>query len=285
MQDVLPYDPMNAPRTLLSMSFAALMVAASTVGSGLQMEAEAAPRWATAARATIHPGVQTRTDVGQCTSNFVFYDRSNVYIGQAAHCSSTGPPTDVNGCEAGVLPLGSRVRISGASYPGVIVYNSWITMQKVKEKRERMCLGNDFALVRIDPRDRARVNPSIPFWGGPKGIDSSTGPGELVYTYGNSSLRQGIEELSPHFGFSTGDEYRGWSHGMYTVTPGVPGDSGSAVLGPDGGALGILSTLSAFPPAQNNASSLAKAAWYMKRYTAFDGVKLANGTLPFSGIG
>ena len=47
-----------------------------------------------AATAPVHPGVQTITNGGQCTSNFVFYSATAVYIGQAAPCSGTGAPTD-----------------------------------------------------------------------------------------------------------------------------------------------------------------------------------------------
>ena len=59
----------------------------------------AASAWAPASSATIHPGVQVFTNGAQCTSNFVFSDGSNVYLGQAAHCSSTGEQTSTNGCQ------------------------------------------------------------------------------------------------------------------------------------------------------------------------------------------
>ena len=73
--------------------------------------ASAAPTWAPAATAPIHPGVQTITAGGQCTANFVFFDASNtVYIGQAAHCSGTGGNTATNGCTSGSLPLGTPVQ-------------------------------------------------------------------------------------------------------------------------------------------------------------------------------
>src|SRR5689334_11056460 len=67
--------------------------------------------WAPAASAKIHPGVQTYTaGSGQCTANFVYTDGAgNVYVGQAAHCAGTGEATDTNGCDAGSLPLGTKV--------------------------------------------------------------------------------------------------------------------------------------------------------------------------------
>ncbi|MGZ6584214.1 MAG: hypothetical protein ACXVHX_07725 [Solirubrobacteraceae bacterium] len=73
--------------------------------------------WAPEGSATIHPGVMTFTGgssfvngAGQCTANFVFTDASGaVYLGQAAHCSSTGGDTDTNGCTTQSLPLGTPI--------------------------------------------------------------------------------------------------------------------------------------------------------------------------------
>ena len=94
-----------------------------------RLAAQGAPTWAPAASAPVHPGVQTFTNGAQCTANFVFYDSSNVYIGQAAHCSGTGGNTATNGCTSGTLPVGTKVDVTGASQQGTMVYNSWATMQ------------------------------------------------------------------------------------------------------------------------------------------------------------
>ncbi len=70
------------------------------------------------------------------------------------------------------------------------------------------------------------VNPSVPYFGGPTGIDTDgTAAGDAVYSYGNSSLRAGVSALSPKQGLSLGDDPAdlGWSHPVYTVTPGRPG--------------------------------------------------------------
>ena len=47
-----------------------------------------ASAWAPAKTAAVHPGVQVFTEGAQCTSNFVFQNGSDVYLGQAAHCLS-----------------------------------------------------------------------------------------------------------------------------------------------------------------------------------------------------
>ena len=265
-------------RTLVAaLAVVTLAVVAPSVG-------EAVPTWAPADTATVHPGVQTYTDGGQCTSNFVFTDGTNAYLGQAGHCSSTSGNTETNGCLAGVLPLGTPVEVDGASRPGTLVYNSWNTMQAVGETDEDTCYSNDFALVRLDPADVARTNPSVPDWGGPVALGTSTDPGESVYSYGNSSLRLGVTALSPKSGTSLGQSESGRSHTVYTVTPGIPGDSGSAFLSSGGEAIGVLSTLQAAPfPASNVVADLASALEYMRQHTDLDAIRLVPGTEPFSG--
>ncbi len=80
-----------------------------------------------------------------------------------------------------------------------MVYNSWLAMQQAGETDEETCAYNDLALVKLDPSDVGKINPSIPDFGGPTGVGQS-GPGKQVYTYGNSSLRAGITLLSPKNG-------------------------------------------------------------------------------------
>ena len=249
--------------------------------------------WAPAASAKIHPGVQTYTGGSQCTANFVYTDGAgNVYVGQAAHCSGTGAATDTNGCDSGSLPLGTKVDFvengslvtAGTTVgTGTLVYNSWLTMQKNGTTDPDACAYNDLALVKVDPQYVSSVNPSIPFWGGPTGISSTgTAAGDDVFSYGNSSLRAGIEVLKPKQGKSLGDDGNGWSHTVYTVTPGIPGDSGSAFLDKDGKALGVLSTVALAPLAgSNGVGDVAKELAYAQQYSGISGLTLVNGTEPF----
>ena len=120
------------------------------------------------------------------------------------------------------------------------------------------------------------------------GIDADgTAAGDRVYTFGNSSLRAGITQLSPHTGISLGDAAAdgGWSHPLYTVTPGVPGDSGSAFVSADGKAVGVLSTLGLAPlPLSNNIGDLGKELAYAQQHSGIAGLRLVNGTEAFSPI-
>jgi hypothetical protein len=259
------------------------LIATLTLAIGALLAPSAASGWAPVESATIHPGVMTFTDGGQCTSNFVFQDANGVYLGQAAHCSGTGAATETNGCESGSLPVGTQVEINGASQRGVMVYNSWIAMQQAGETDANTCAYNDFALVRIDPADVASVNPSVPGFGGPTGVGQPGSLGATVYTYGNSSLRLGVTKLSPKQGVLVQNKGGGWSHDVYTATPGIPGDSGSGFLNASGQAFGTLSTVALAPfPASNGVGNLSRELAYMRAHSSFTGVNLVPGTRAFN---
>lgn len=289
---------MRTPTKLLSLAAASglLAAAATSAPASAAPKKQARAAWAPAASASIHPGVQMYTEGAQCTANFVYTDGSGAtYVGYAAHCAGTGEATDTNGCDAGSLPLGTRVDfVEGGSLlgegtkvgSGTLAYSSWLTMQQRGETDADACAYNDLALVKVDAADVAKVNPSVPFWGGPVGIDTDgTSAGESVHSYGNSSLRAGIELLSPKQGTSLGTDPSGWSHPVYTVTPGVPGDSGSAFLDADGNALGTLSTLALAPLAgSNGVGDLSRELSYAQAHGPIAGLRLVPGTEPFSPI-
>jgi hypothetical protein len=230
----------------------------------------------------IHPGVMTFTEGAQCTSNFVFRDGANTYLGQAAHCSGTGAATETDGCDSETLPNGTAVEIDGATRPGTMVYNSWIAMQQAGESDEDACAYNDFALVRVDPADAGRVDPTVPGFGGPTGVGEAA-VGETVYSYGNSSLRGGVMQLSPKQGVVLQNQGNGWSRDVYTFTPGIPGDSGSGFLNSAGQAFGVLSTVQIAPLAgSNGVGDLSLELDYMRANSSFGGVGLVPGERPFN---
>lgn len=264
-------------RVLTFAAIAALTLATIASSDSSQQE------WADASLASIHPGVQTVSG-GQCTSNFVFTDDDGVYLGQAAHCSGTGGQTDTNGCTTGSMPLGSAVEIDGAQQAGELVYSSWIAMQDVGEADADTCSYNDFALIKIHPDDVANVNPSIPVFGGPTALTDTVATGETVSSYGNSSLRFGLMPLSPKTGVSLGQAGSGWTHTVYSVSPGIPGDSGSGFLDEQGNAFGVLSTLAVFPnPGSNGVSDLSRALQYARSH-GWPQMQLALGTEAFSSL-
>ena len=231
----------------------------------------------------IHPGVQTVTAGGQCTSNFVFRDGGGTYLGQSAHCAGTGAATETDGCDSGSQPLGTEVEIDGASRPGTMVYSSWIAMQQANETDENACAYNDFALVEVDPVDVPNLSPTVPGFGGPTGVGPSTAMlGETLYSYGNSSLRLGTPQLRPKQGVVIQSQGDGWSRDVNTVTPGIPGDSGSGFLSDSGEAIGTLSTFQIAPLAGSNGVADLRHELDYARAHGFPNLQLVNGTRPFN---
>ena len=263
---------------------ARVLIAVVTTVAAAAIVPSTAGAWASAATATVHPGVQTFTAGGQCTANFIYTAGGDTYIGQAAHCASTGAATDTDGCLAASLPLGTAVEITGASRPGTLAYSSWLTMQANGESNPDVCAYNDLALVRIDPADVGKVNPSVPGFGGPTGVGGPSATGADVYSYGNSSLRFGITQLSPKRGIVVTTEGNGWSRTVYTVTPGIPGDSGSGFLNASGQAIGTLSTVALAPLAgSNGVADLGREVAYARANGSLSDLQVVNGTEPFTG--
>ena len=245
--------------------------------------------WPDLGSARIRPGVQTLTDGGgQCTANFVFLspDNATVYLGQAAHCASTGGPTDTNGCETASLALGTRVEVvgtDGREYPGTLAYSSWVTMASVAEGDADACSNNDFALIALSAEAAAVTHPAMLRYGGPVGMGDpgAIGFGDKVLTYGNSGLRFGVSQTGPKEGWVTTEPGSGWAMYIYTATPGVPGDSGSGVLDTEGRAIADLVTLSA--TTENGATILPKAVAYAQERGRLE-VRLATWELLDDGL-
>jgi hypothetical protein len=234
------------------------------------------------------------TSGAQCTGNFAFADRrGRRYVGYAAHCAGRGGATDTDGCRTRSLPLGTRVRFAtGATAVtrgttlghGRLVYSSWRAMRAAGTRNANACAANDFALVRVDAADRRRVNPSVPFWGGPTGLGRRAPATSSVYSWGQSSLRP-TTLLSPKTGVSLGATYGGWGMDVYTVTPGIPGDSGSGFLDAEGRAVGTLSTVAIAPLAGSNGlGNLRRELAFARKHSGIEGLRLLHGRQPFSPV-
>jgi hypothetical protein len=158
-------------------------------------------------------------------------------------------------------------------------------MQQNGETNANACEFNDFALVRVDPADVSKVDPSVARLGGPTSVGGSGAMlGDTVFTYGNSSLRAGVMQLRPKQGVVAQGEGNGWSRTVYTVTPGIPGDSGSGFMSDSGQAIGTLSTVAVAPlPASNGVADLRSELDYMRANSGFAGVQLVPGNRPFNG--
>jgi hypothetical protein len=279
-------------RTIISMIAGAVAAVAVSTAAVSSPASAAAPSWAPEASAALHPGVMAYTNGAQCTVNFVYTDGAgNVYLGYAAHCAGTGTNTDTNGCSTGSLPLGTPVTFSNDGSlvsdgttvgTGTLAYSSWLAMKNAGETDANTCAYNDLALVKVDPAYVNDVNPTVPFYGGPIALGTGTAAGDKVYSYGNSSLRAGASPLSPKIGVSLGDGSGGWTTTAYTLSPGIPGDSGSGFMDANGNACGVLSTVAIAPLAgSNGVGNLRKELAYANGH-GMSGVALAAGTSAFA---
>jgi hypothetical protein len=103
-----------------------------------------------------------------------------------------------------------------------------------------------------------------------------------VFSYGNSELRGGVTKLSPKQGILVENEGGGWSHIVATLTPGIPGDSGSGFLNESGQAIGVLSTLQIAPLAgTNGVGDVGREIEYLRANGGFPNIQLVAGTEPF----
>ena len=153
-----------------------------------------------------------------CTMNFVFTDGSSNYIGTAGHCVEGG--SDV------VMQVATRVDPTDTVL--VTVAKVGTTVRRVDAG-----IGRDFGLVKIDPG--FAVVPAIAGALGPTGVFCGDPLGQPVLHYGHGyvfAVEQGvpkvgevIPDMTLLFDF-TSEQY-GYNWAGY----GLPGDSGSPVLG------------------------------------------------------
>ena len=173
----------------------------------------------------------------QCTANFVYTDGAGTtYVGYAAHCAGTGSSTDTNGCNTASLPLGTKVDFTNDGNlvsegtivgHGTLAYSSWLTEQKLGTTDANTCAYNDLALVKVDAGRRLARSTRRCRSGAARPASTPTAPPPATGSRPTATPRcaAGLSPLSPHTGISLGDDAAdgGWSHPLYTVTPGHPG--------------------------------------------------------------
>lgn len=97
--------------------------------------------------------------VSFCTSNFVFSNGSQYFIGMAGHCAQKGWDVDMLALPFGIVNIGQVVLSTGDAG-----------------------IGNDFGLIAIDPSLNQWVSPSMAHWGGPTGAYTGSGPAVVQHT-------------------------------------------------------------------------------------------------------
>ena len=150
----------------------------------------------------IRPGAWMLSPSG-CTMNFVFTSGSTFGIGTAGHCANVGDPVVLltlapGGANPVLVDIGTTV----------VSHNNGV--------------GDDFALVSINPALNSWVNPTIGLIGGPCGSYEGSGPETVAHIGHGLAIGTGG---TPRVGVAltwTQDSF-GWD------SPSIFGDSGSPV--------------------------------------------------------
>ena len=236
--------------------------------------------------ASVGPGVVTETaGAGLCTAGFVFTSGDRTFLAQAAHCGGTGDETETDGCTSDAVPLGTPVTVRGTdrTVTGTLAWSSWNTMQARGERDSDTCAYNDLALVEL-PRDaRSAVGAAVPFFGGPDRVRTAApAVGTPVFGLANPPDAAGVRTVGARAGAIAGEVGGGWGHSVYSLTPGVAGESGSPLLDGEGRAVGVLSSLSTTADRPSiEYTDLARALAYAERTDGPPGLTLAAGA-PFT---
>jgi len=176
----------------------------------------------------VRPGAIVRSDVGQCTLNFLFLGSDGAsYIGTAGHCILGTSPFGGDVGEMAWAPgTGPIARDAGGNPIGEFAY---AILQDPK----------DFSLIRLDPFVQASAG--MCHFGGPTAVnDDRPGLTEPVVLnwFGNGV---GVGAVLPArsavaAGMPSPDH-------VFAQGAAAPGDSGSGVISSDGRAVGVLVTV------------------------------------------
>lgn len=204
----------------------------------------------------ISPGAQIYMDFAGtgspqfiCSSNFVWKDQNgNLYLGAAGHCFlppgstatvNAGPDGDVGpgepdgkdsdnfnfwacwedclfGGQTGALLM--DFVIQGAVKLGPIAY--------ARQTEAGQDVGRDFGIITIPTNLYADVEPSIPVWGGPVGVNPASVLGDIVLIHGNAAYDGEVFATKSRAGLSLGANTIG---GFAALLKSSGGDSGSAI--------------------------------------------------------
>jgi hypothetical protein len=177
----------------------------------------------------------TPSSIGWCTMAHVYGSPGSYDISTAGHCGKTGDTATV------IAGMGNRGDATGVI---LLDFGRFATSHDGG-------LGNDWALIDIDPAYQSLTTPTMCFFGGPRGMYTKTGSlvGITIPRNGlipnvtltpDPTLAQTIVHYGHGAGVGTGGTPRageviGWgaSHFMFTgvLTPGDSGSGSNTLLG------------------------------------------------------
>lgn len=223
---------------------------------------KAVAEWGQPGDKVLRPGINMAYDGLGCSTSFLFEHQGRIFMATAAHCVAQG-----SSCEDGRDMPDQKATLyltDGTEAAATVAYHSWTTMSRIGEEDNDTCEGNDFALLELAPDAIPLAHPASLHFRAPTAL--ATAPTVEIWGYGQSGLRQGLQDSHPKQGRHLGMAYGGWLHQVYLATPGIFGDSGGHIMTDDGQALGIASTILLAPPGANHYTDIAMALDYMRQH-------------------
>ncbi len=257
----------------------ALALVAATLGG--TASAVAAPPSGTPG--VIAPGALISVGGFDCTTNFVFTNGPTWFLGTASHCFWPDDNiTDAGQCSHGAMALGTPVDIAltdGTTTTGRVAYISGRTMREHgvcevrSDQNTDLSDGNDFALVELEMDDVRRTDPTVPRFGGPMGVRTTTSPlgrNEPVYSYqGEFGAKAGYRNEADDSAF------------RYVHLPSVIGNSGSGLLDAQGRAVGVICDVDTKDGYFTYVADMQRVLDYASTYGGLGPIQIVPGRSPF----
>jgi hypothetical protein len=180
------------------------------------------------------------------------------------------------------VPIGTPVDVTGASKPGTLVYDSWLTMQADRERDARPVSSTTSPWSGSNPADVPNVNPTCPASAVPRGSARSAAWARRSTPTANSELRGGVTKPSPKRGAIFENTGGGRSHGAYTLTSGIPATRGAASGTARAGRSSSFRASTSPHPGGHGVGDLGNEIAYMDAHSPFGAVDLVPGTEPFN---
>jgi hypothetical protein len=169
-----------------------------------------------------------------CSANFIWSGGGKKYIGAAGHCFLPADKKATHGAGADYDASGVVVQVCVEGCEGnfrtMLLVGKLVTLGKVAYARQtdptgEEDVGNDFGVVEIPSAFADLIRPSLPVWGGPKGV-ATLEPGAYGCHYGNGLVVGETFVTKARVGVGGGGDKDFWMGDF----AGAFGDSGSGMV-------------------------------------------------------
>jgi hypothetical protein len=181
-----------------------------------------------------------------CSANFVWRDGNRLYLGAAGHCfvsaankatHGEGADFDATGVSVDVCVQNCEGNFDAMTLVGTVVTLGRVAYARQTDPTGTEDVGNDFGVVEIPASAHHLIRPSMPVWGGFRGVEMMAF-GEPACHYGNGVVTGETFVTKARVGVGGGSDGNSW-YGDFVA---APGDSGSGIMGCESNGLSFSGT-------------------------------------------